>query len=601
MTVLRRMGLWLAGIALLIGTALPAQAAEGGGRDTDWPHPLGGDHAWRYSALTQINRQTVKHLRPVWSFSTGVLRGHEGGPLVVGDTMYVHTPFPNRLFALDLNDDGRIRWSYTPVQDPAVIGIMCCDTVNRGPAYADGRLFLHLADTSLVALDARTGKELWKIRDGDPAKGETGTSAPLVAGDLVLVGNSGGEFGVRGHMTAYAVKDGHRVWRAYAVGPDSDTLMDPLHTTQMGQPVGANSSLSSWSGDAWKLGGGPSWGWISYDPALDLIYYGTGNPGVWNPLQRPGDNRWAMSVFARDRKTGIAKWVYQFTPHDAWDYDGINEMILADIPVNGRQTKALVHFDRNGFAYVLDRVSGMLLQAKPFDPSLNWAKEIDLSTGKPVRNPRYEPKEEDKATKGICPSSLGAKNEQPAAFSPQAGLFLVPVNRICMDEEPFRVSYQAGQPYVGANLTLYPPPNLPPNPPRGTKDLGAFIGYEAGQGRIVWTDAEPFSVWSGALATAGGVAFYGTLEGWLKAVNVKDGSLLWQYKTPSGIIGNVMTYRHHGRQYVAVLSGVGGWAGIGLAEGLGAEDSEGTGAAVLNRALNNYTRLGGVLTVFGLP
>jgi len=558
-----------------------------------WVMP-GGDYAnQRHTKLTQITAENAHKLHPVWTFSTGVLRGHEGGPLVIGDMMYVHTPFPNKVFALDLNNEGRIVWAYEPKQDPNVIPVMCCDTVNRGVAYGEGMIFLHQADTTLVALDAKTGKVAWSVKDDDPAKGATGTSAPLVVKDKVLVGVSGGEFGVHAHMTAYNIKDGSLAWRAYSEGPDDQILFDPDKTMSMGKPVGKDSSLKTWEGDQWKIGGGGTWGWISYDPKLNLVYYGSGNPSTWNPSQRPGDNKWSMTVFARDPDTGMAKWVYQMTPHDEWDYDGINEMILADTKVHGKETKALVHFDRNGFAYVLDRETGALLEANKYDPAVNWATKVDLTTGRPEVVAQYSPDHNgpDHNTKGVCPAALGSKDEQPASYDPQTHMFYVPTNHVCMDYEPYKVTYTAGQPYVGATLSMFPP--------KGDNHLGNFIAYDVNEGKIVWSDHETFSVWSGALTTPTGVAFYGTLDGDLKAVDVKTGKLLYKFKTPSGIIGNVNAFEHNGKEYIAVLSGVGGWAGIGMAAGL-TGDTDGLGAVGAYKSLSNYTQLGGVLTVFSI-
>jgi lanthanide-dependent methanol dehydrogenase len=559
-----------------------------------WVMPTGDYSNHRYSTLNQINKDNVKNLRPTWTFSTGVLRGHEGAPLVIGDVMYVHSPFPNNVYALDLKNNGQIIWKYEPKQDPNVIPVMCCDTVNRGVAYGDGKIILNQADANVVALDAKTGKELWKVQNGDPKKGETMTAAPMVVKDKVIVGISGGEFGVAGHVTAYNLSDGKMAWRAMSVGPDDQLKIDPEKTLVMGKPIGKDSSLKSWQGDQWKTGGGTTWGWYSYDPQLNLIYYGTGNPSTWNPVQRPGDNKWSMTIFARDPDTGMAKWAYQMTPHDEWDYDGVNEMILADISVRGQPTKALVHFDRNGFAYTLNRETGQLLVAEKYDPSVNWATKVDMQSGRPEVVKQYSTRAggEDKNTQNICPAALGTKDQQPAAFSPKTGMFYVPTNQVCMDYEPFKVSYTAGQPYVGATLSMYPP--------QGKNNLGNFIAWDAGTGKIAWSNAEPFSVWSGALATAGDVVFYGTLEGYLKAVDAQTGKELYRFKTPSGIIGNVMTYVHNGKQQIAVLSGVGGWAGIGMAAGL-TKDTDGLGAVGAYKALSNYTQLGGVLTVFALP
>jgi lanthanide-dependent methanol dehydrogenase len=565
----------------------------------DWAMPAGNYANTRFSTLKQINTGNVRKLQVAWTFSTGVLRGHEGAPLVIGDVMYVHSPFPNVVYALDLNNDGKILWKYEPKQDPNVIPVMCCDTVNRGVSYADGKIFLYQADATLVALNAKDGSVVWTAKNGDPSKGETGTSAPHVINDKVIVGISGGEFGVRGSVTAYDIKTGQKVWRGYSMGPDSDTLIDPEKTTSLGEPVGADSSTKTWEGDQWKIGGGATWGWYSYDPQLNLMYYGSGNPSTWNPKQRPGDNKWSMTIWARDVDTGAVKWVYQMTPHDEWDFDGVNEMILAEQNIGGKQVKTLVHFDRNGFAYTLDRTNGELLVAEKFDPKVNWATKVDMNKssptyGRPLVVPQYstEHNGEDVNSKGICPAALGSKDEQPAAYSPETGLYYVPTNHVCMDYEPFKVSYTAGQPYVGATLAMYPP--------AGENNMGNFIAWDARTGKIVWSIPEQFSVWSGALATAGNVVFYGTLEGYLKAVDAKTGKELYKFKTPSGIIGNVMTYEHGNKQYVAVLSGVGGWAGIGLAAGL-TKPNEGLGAVGGYAALKNYTALGGQLTVFALP
>ena len=581
--------------ALLVGAS--AQANEElmvmSANPANWAMPTGNYENHRYSELAQINRDNVGDLEVAWTFSTGVLRGHEGGPLVIGDTMYIHTPFPNRVYALDLNNEGEIIWMHEPTQDPSVIPVMCCDTVNRGVAYGNGKIFLYQADAKLTALDAATGAVVWQAVNGDPGKGETGTSAPMVVRDMVYVGISGGEFGVRGSLTAYNTENGELVWKGYSMGPDSDTIMDPENTTHLGVPVGVDSGTATWEGDQWMIGGGTTWGWFSYDDDLNLVYYGTGNPSTWNPVQRPGDNRWSMTIFARDADTGMAKWVYQMTPHDEWDYDGVNEMILADIEIGGEMRKVVVHFDRNGFGYTLDRVTGELLVAQKFDPAVNWATHVDMVSGRPQVVSRYSThyNGEDVNTTDVCPAALGSKDQQPAAYSPRTGLFYVPTNHVCMDYEPYAVTYTAGQPYVGATLSMFPAP--------GGNHLGNFIAWDAAEGRIVWSNPEPFSVWSGALATAGDVVFYGTLEGYLKAVDIDTGRELYRFKTPSGIIGNVNTYMHGGKQYVAVLSGLGGWAGIGFAAGL-TGDTDGLGAVGAYKSLSRFTSLGGVMTVFTL-
>lgn len=596
-THMRKLLLSAIAVAITLSTAPMAQANDKlmalSNDANNWAMPTGDYANTRYSKLSDITAANVGTLKVAWTFSTGVLRGHEGNPLVIGNMMYVHTPFPNNVYALNL-DDGTIVWRYEPKQDPTVIPVMCCDTVNRGLAYGDGKIILHQADTNLVALDAKSGKQIWKTANGNPKIGETGTSAPMVVKDKVLVGISGGEFGVRCHVTAYDLKTGAQSWRGYSMGPDSDILVDPKKTTHLGKAVGKDSGMNTWKGDQWKIGGGCTWGWLSYDPETNLVYYGSGNPSTWNPKQRPGDNRWSMTMWARDADTGMAKWVYQMTPHDEWDYDGINEMILANQKIKGKMRKIVVHFDRNGFGYTVDRITGELLVAEKYDPVVNWATHVDMKTGRPQVVSKYSTEQngEDVNSKNICPAALGSKDQQPAAFSPKTGLFYVPTNHVCMDYEPFRVTYTPGQPYVGATLAMYPP--------KGDSHMGNFIAWDATKGKIVWSNKEKFSVWSGALATAGGVVFYGTLEGYLKAVDAKTGKELYKFRTPSGIIGNVMTYKHGGKQYVAILSGVGGWAGIGLAAGL-TDPNAGLGAVGGYAALSNYTRLGGTLTVFSLP
>ncbi len=564
----------------------------------NWAAQAKDNYNQRYSALKQINAGNVGKLQVAWTFSTGVLRGHEGSPLVIGDTMFIHTPFPNIVYALDVKTQ-QILWKYQPKQDSAVVAQMCCDTVNRGLAYGDGKVFLQRADSVLDALDAKTGKVVWSVVNGDPKLGAVNTNAPHVFGDKIITGISGGEWGVRGYLSAYDIKTGKLAWRGYSTGPDSEMLMDPDKTMTWADgklaPVGKDSSLKTWKGDQWKTGGGTTWGWYSYDKELGLVYYGTGNPSTWNPSQRPGDNKWSMSIWARDHNTGKVKWVYQMTPHDEWDFDGINEMILADIDVKGQKTKALVHFDRNGFAYTLDRTTGALLVAEKYDPAVNWATHVDMKSGRPQVVAKYSTQHNgpDVNTKGVCPAALGSKDQQPAAFHPGTGLFYVPTNHVCMDYEPFNVEYTAGQPYVGATLAMFPAP-------QSHGGMGNFIAWDAGKGKIAWSKPEKFSVWSGALTTAGDVIFYGTLEGYLKAVNLKDGKELWKFKTPSGIIGNVFTYMHGGKQYVGVYSGIGGWAGIGMAAGL-EKDNDGLGAVGGYRDLQKYTALGGSLTVFALP
>jgi alcohol dehydrogenase (cytochrome c) len=545
----------------------------------------------RHSPLKQITTANVKDLHVAWSFSTGVLRGHEGNPLVVGHVMYLHSAFPNKVYALDLAKDGAPQiWQFTPEQSADAIPIACCDVVNRGLAYSAkyDRLYIELLAGDLLALDAKTGKQVFRVNNADYKKGETMTNAPLVVGDVVIVGISGGEFGVRGSVTAYSAVDGKRLWRGYSTGPDNEVLItDKTLKSPYPSDQGKDLGVSTWQGDQWQRGGGTTWGWYSYDPDLNLFYYGSGNPGVWNPDQRPGDNKWSMSLWARNPETGEVRWVYQMTPHDAWDYDGVNENVLFD---HGGQ-KLLAHFDRNGFGYTLDRTTGKLVVANPYGP-VNWASKIDLTTGRPVENPSKRTSAKGN-TEGICPAAIGFKDQQPSSYDPDNGLFYVPTNNICMDYEGVEVKYSAGQPYVGAIVRMFPGPG---------GNRGAVIAWDPIKGKIVWKDNENLAAYGGTLNTAGGIVFYGTMEGWLKAVDAKTGKLLWKFKTPSGIIGNPMTYvGPDGRQYVAVLSGIGGWAGIGVAAGIGAEDpTAGLGALGAFGDAGSYSTQGGVLTVFAL-
>jgi PQQ-dependent dehydrogenase (methanol/ethanol family) len=547
-----------------------------------WVMPAQNYANHRHSALDQITTSNAGNLKVAWTMSTGATRGHEGQPLVVGDTMYFQSAYPNHVYAIDLADY-HIKWQYTPKQDPFAVSVARCDLVNRGPGYADGKIIVDALDGQVIALNAQTGRPVWNVKNADPERGQTLTSAPLIIGTKVITGVSGGEFGVRGYITANDLATGKQVWRAYSEGPDSDVLIGSSFSGAK------NAGISTWKGDQWKVGGGTTWGWYSYDPKLNLLYYGTGNPGTWNPTQRPGDNKWSMTIFARKPETGQAVWARQMTPHDQWDFDGVNEMILVDVNMNGQTIPALVHFDRNGFAYEVDRRDGKLLLAKKFDPSVNWASSIDMQTGRPVLVASKETHAGVNVA-NICPAAMGSKDQQPASYDPETGYLIVPTNHNCMDYKAFSVKYKSGFPFVGATVKMYPGPG---------GNRGAVIAWDPTKGEIVWTNKERFPAWSGTLTTKGGVSFYGTMDGWFKAVETKTGKELWKFHTPSGIIGNPMTYTHNGKQYVAILSGVGGWAGLGLAAGL-TEPTAGLGAVNAAQDLGQYTVLGGDLTVFSL-
>ena len=377
---------------------------------------------------------------PGWTFSTGVLRGHEGAPLVVGGVIYVHTPFPNIVYALDLDHEGKILWKFEPRQEAGVAALMCCDTVSRGLAFADGKIFLYQADTTLVALDAATGALQWSVKNGDPTKGATGTSAPFVVKDKVMVGVSGGEYGVRGYLTAYDVSSGAKVWRAYSIGPDGDTLIDPSKTTELGKLVGAEASLRSWQGDQWRIGGRAPWGRISYDPEPEPHLLRDRQSLDRESEAKARRQQMVDGDCSAGRGHGFARWVYQMTPHDQWDYDGVNEMILTDAVVDGRRRRLLTHFDRNGFAYMLDRKNGELISADKYDLAVNWASRIDMDKasktyGRPVVDEKYSTEQngEETVTRGVCPATVGAKSANPSAYSAETSLFYLPIIRLCME------------------------------------------------------------------------------------------------------------------------------------------------------------------------
>jgi alcohol dehydrogenase (cytochrome c) len=506
----------------------------------------------RFSPLDQVGVGNVARLKMAWSFSDGIPYGHEAAPLVVGDTMYVVTPYPNIAYALDLTKPGApIKWTYQPHPDPIAVGKACCDAVNRGPTYAEGKLVFTLLDGEAVALDGKTGKPIWRTRLGDPASGMTITMSPLVVGAAVLVGNSGGEMGVRGQLTALDLNSGKELWRGYSTGPDADVKIGADYHAPYAWLAGKDLGSRTWPGEAWKRGGGTVWGWISYDPDLNLIYEGTSNPSPRVAAQRPGDNLWSSALLARDPKTGSVHWAFQFTPHDQWDYDGVNENILIDGPIGGQTRKLLVHLDRNGFGYTMDRTTGRIVVAKPFAP-LNWAKGIDPATGRPIVDPDKEAKVEEKI-QNICPTHIGSKDWQPAAFSPRTGLIYAGIFNICMDLTDHKVSYIPGTPYDGMDLQTHAAGKA--------NKWGEFIAWNPLTGERAWSIPEDFMTMSGVLATAGDLVFYGTTDGWFRAVDARSGKVLWSQKLSSGITSQPMTYLGpDGRQYVAVVAGVGGVA-----------------------------------------
>jgi lanthanide-dependent methanol dehydrogenase len=559
----------------------------------DWRMPAGDYGNLRYSTLDSINASNARNLHVVASLSTGIPFGHEGQPLVVDNVMYVVTPFPNNLLAIDLaNPTGPLKWTFEPHPDPRAVGIACCDVVNRGPSYADGKIIYSLLDAHVVAVDAASGTEVWRTKVGDMNVGETFTAAPVVVKDKVLVGNSGAELGVRGYVAALDVRTGRELWRAFNTGPDADVKIGANFRAFYAKDRGKDLGVTSWPAEQWKLGGSTVWGWISYDPATNLFFYGTANPGVWNPDLRPGDNKWSCSILARDADSGEARWAYQVTANDAWDYDEIMENILVDMDFAGAPRKLLVHPGRTGFVYVLDRETGELLSAETYEPT-NWATRYDLKTGKPVEDTTKRTKF-GVVTQGICPSSTGAKDVIPSAFSPRTGFVYIPAHNTCMDYEATKANYIAGTPYLGASVKMYPGPG-------GYQ--GELVAWDVAHSKKAWGVTEQkFPVYSGVLATGGDVVFYGTMDGWFKAIDARTGAELWKFHTSSGIVGNPITYKGpDGKQYVAIYSGIGGWMGAVAFPTISADDPEAAlGVVGAMKEIKKYTAPGSTVYVFGL-
>jgi lanthanide-dependent methanol dehydrogenase len=559
--------------------------------DGQWTMPAGDYGNLRYSPLDQINSKNVQNLHVVGTISTGIPHGHEGQPLVVGSTLYIVTPYPDNLIALDLTKPGfPAKWVFNPNPDIRSVGIACCDVVNRGASFADGKIIYNTLDAHTLAVDANTGKLAWETQVGDINYGETITMAPIVVNNIVFVGDSGGELGVRGKLTALDAHTGKILWRAYSTGSDEDVRIGPDFKPFYAKDQGKDLGIKTWTPGQWKMGGGTIWGWISYDPELNLIYYGTGNPGVWNPDMRPGDNKWSVTIWARNPETGMAKWAYQIEPHDGYDYDEIMENVLVDMPWHGKTRKLLIHPGRTGFMFVMDRETGELLSAEKYVP-VTWASGFDLKTGKVNENMDKRP-HFGKYSKDICPSSTGAKDFIPSSFSPKTGYLYIPAHNTCMDYEGTAVNYIAGTPYLGASVRMYPGPG-------GYQ--GDFVAWDVANAKQVWDIKETdFPVYSGVLSTGGDLAFYGTMDGWFRAVDDRSGKVLWQFKTASGIVGDPITFTGpDGKQYVAIYSGIGGWMGAAAFPSMSTDDPYAAlGAVGAMRKIKAATAPGDLLYVF---
>ena len=518
-------------LGLTLGLAAAAQAQN-------WPVTGGDAGNTRYSASKQITAANVGKLSVEWALQLGTLRSQESTPILIGDTLYVTSSFgPKNTYAVNAKT-GEVKWTYQPEIPKGIDQYACCDVNNRGVAYNDGKIFLGRLDANIVALDAKTGKELWKTPIIDYTGGSVITSPPVVTKNLVITGYGGGEYGVRGSIVALDQTTGKEVWRTYTV------------------PMGNEPGADTWKGDSGKNGGGVAWNVGSYDPKLNLVYYGTSNPSPWSAAVRGNDssdigkftNLYTASVLALNADTGKITWHYQFTPHDAWDYDGVNELVFADLPFDGKKTPVLMQANRNGFFYVLDRATGKLLSAKQYVSGVNWATGVDMKTGMPIETAGNLKRPGMKRNaKDICPNLLGAKNWMPMSYDAATGLVVMPTLNLCMDLEGIEPEYKRGAFYLGVNFDL------------GKAGAGGYMGgvkaWDPVKGQEVWFNKDELPWAGGVLTTAGGLVFHGDVKGWFKALDAKTGKTLWKFNAGSGISAAPMTYTLDGKQYVAVVSG----------------------------------------------
>ena len=522
----------LAGVAAL-ALAGGAWAQAGAG----WPVYGGDTGNTRYSTLAKISTGNVKNLKVAWVLQLGSLRSQESTPILVGDTLYVTSSHgPKNVFAVNAKT-GEVKWRYSPEVPKDIEQYACCDVGNRGAAHANGKIFLGRLDAHIVALDANTGKEVWKTQIIDPTGGSVITSPPTLVKNLVITGYGGGEYGVRGSLVALDQATGKEVWRTYTV------------------PGSGEPGNDSWKGDSWKFGGGVAWNVGSYDPQLNLVYYGTSNPAPWAGAVRGNDssdigpysNLYTASVLALNPDDGKIAWHYQFTPHDVWDYDGVNELVFADLPVGGKKTPVIMQANRNGFFYVLDRRNGKLLSAKQF-VDVNWATGIDMATGRPIEtaNNTKRPGLKRKAS-NICPNLIGGKNWMPMSYNPQTGLVYMATMNLCMDLEGVQPEYKRGAFYLGVGF------DLGKVGPGG--HMGGVKAWDPVKQREVWFNKDELPYTGGTLSTAGGLVFHGDIKGWFKALDAKSGETLWKFNAGSGISQAPMTYELDGKQYLAVVSG----------------------------------------------
>jgi alcohol dehydrogenase (cytochrome c) len=524
-----------AAVLLLLGVGASAQTLDDlkkDGKNTDNILTYGmGYHQQRHSPLKQINKQTVKRLVPVWNLSLDNNWGEQAQPIVYNGVMYVTNA--KHTVAIDVGTGKQI-WRHTldwPAETPRVV---CCGVSNKGAAIYNGRIYRTTLDAHLLALDAQTGKEVWKSKVAEWKDGFSLTLAPLVANGVIVIGNSGAEYGVRGWIDGWDPETGKQLWRRHTI------------------PARGEKGNDTWpqNNNAWELGGGSAWITGSYDPELDLMYWGTGNPAPWASQTRPGDNLYTSSVLAMRPKTGEIVWHYQFTPNDPYDYDACWELINADIDIGGAKRKVIMQLNRNGFVYVIDRTNGKLLAANPFE-KVSWASHIDKETGRPVET---ELGKKVRAGEAIehWPSARGAKNWPHAAFNPETGLLYANTMHVGMMYKHLETKpHVVGQRYMYMeNLNMVRPHGQP---------IGHMEAINPLTGEKKWrTPLHDYQIWSAMLSTGGGLLYTGKETGEFIAVDADTGKIVWEFQTGSGINAMPVTYTHQGRQYVTVLSGVGG-------------------------------------------
>lgn len=488
----------------------------------------------RFSSLKQVNSENVNKLQLVYSLSLASLRSNESSPIVIGDTLYVSTSWgPKYVYAIDAATGAR-KWTYQPDIPDDVLQEACCDVNSRGVAYADGKILVGRLDGKLTALDAKTGKELWTTTVVDYKQGSVITSPPLVVRDKVITGFGGGEYGVRGSLQAFDLNTGKQLWQTYTV------------------PAPGEPGSDTWKGDTGLHGGGAAWLVGSYDAKTDTVFWGTSNPGPWNTGVRStgnGDfgkltNLYTSSTLAIDPNTGKIKWYFQGTPADAWDYDGVNELVFADLKINGSETPVIMKADRNGFFFVVNRDNGKMVSAEKFIYA-NWAKKWDVKTMRAEEDPDKRPGPGHPA-KDICPNLIGGKNWQPMSFNPQTGLVYIPTNNVCMDWSVSDVAYKRGVFYLGAEFPTKEGPG---------GFLGELIAWDPIANKKVWGIKEDLPFNGGTLTTAGNLVFSGNLHGAFRAIDAKTGKILWSKNLGSGIGAGPVTYSVGGKQYVAVVVG----------------------------------------------